>query len=481
MEQITLTLAHWVYLSGIVAIFVFMILRRDVILPSIISLFALGIVASSQAGGTDVFIGGAQIIFRAFLNAGVTLFDIMLVIALMGAMLKSLQAQGSDIIMIKPMQRLMVNPTATFFVLGGTMYLAATFFWPTPAVALVGTVLIPVAVRAGLPAIAAAVAINICGHGMALSGDLVIQGATKLTSTAAGVSHSAILPYTGLFSIIVGVTAVTFAYLFIYRDMKNGTLQAPDNDETLKGISEAAATTEVTQGKYAKHIAIIVPVALFGIVLLMVYRAIYVPENAIRGESATSLLGGTAVVLLVISSIAHQGSRALEEIVSHLREGFLFAIKIFAPLIPIAGFFFLGHPKHAETVIGEGAPGYLFDIGMLIGNYIGDNIIILTLGIVFIALIVALDGSAFSGLPLIGALSASLGASAGVDVAILASLGQVVTIFAGGGTLMAWGFGLVADAGVAGVKPADVVRRNLIPTMIGISFAAILAIFLMTK
>ncbi|PIB50057.1 hypothetical protein AOA60_27000, partial [Pseudomonas sp. 2822-17] len=63
------------------------------------------------------------------------LFDIMLVIALMVAMLKSLQSSGADVLMISPMKRLMVNPTTAFFVLGATMYLAATFFWPTPAVA----------------------------------------------------------------------------------------------------------------------------------------------------------------------------------------------------------------------------------------------------------------------------------------------------------------------------------------------------------
>src|SRR6185437_4593460 len=97
----------------------------------------------------------------SLLNAGTKLFDVILIIALMVAMLRSLQAQGADQIMIAPLKKLMVGPWSAFFVLAVTMYTASAFFWPTPAVALVGTVLIPVAMRVGLPAVAAAVAVNL--------------------------------------------------------------------------------------------------------------------------------------------------------------------------------------------------------------------------------------------------------------------------------------------------------------------------------
>lgn len=55
------------------------------------------------------------------------------------------------------------------------------FFWPSPAVALLGAVLLPVAIRAGLPALGVAMAMNLFGHGIALSGDFIIQAAPKLT------------------------------------------------------------------------------------------------------------------------------------------------------------------------------------------------------------------------------------------------------------------------------------------------------------
>jgi hypothetical protein len=232
MDQVVLTASHWVFLLIILTIFTFMIFRRDVVLPAIIGVFILGMMFQTGDGVINTVIGGSQVVFGAFLNAGVELFDIMLVIALMVAMLKSLQSQGADVLMIQPMKKLMVNPTSAFFIMGATMYIAATFFWPTPAVALVGTVLIPVAMKMGLPAMGAAVSINLFGHGMALSGDLVIQGATRLTSSAAGITSGELLPYTALFSIVVGTVSIAIAFYTIKRDMKRGILKA-NTDSTI--------------------------------------------------------------------------------------------------------------------------------------------------------------------------------------------------------------------------------------------------------
>lgn len=103
---------------------------------------------------------------------------------------------------------------------------------------------------------------------------------------------------------------------------------------------------EPEAGPYARIFAIAVPVILLGIAGLMIYRAVFMPDQAIRGGGATALLGGTATILLVLSSFASHGHHALDGISTYTREGFFFAIKIFAPIIPIAGFFFLGHPGH---------------------------------------------------------------------------------------------------------------------------------------
>jgi len=485
-DQIALTASHWVYLAVIVMILVFIVFRREVVVPSLVGIFILGLLAAQGEGVVDSFINGLQTIFGALLNAGIELFDIMLIITLMVAMLRSLQSQGADVLMVAPVKKLMVNPTTAFFVLGVITYIAATFFWPTPTTALVGVVLIPVAIRMGLPAMGAAVAISLFGHGMALSGDLVIQGATKLTASAANVSTGEILTYTALFSFIVGGVAIAIAFYTIRRDMKRGVLKAPKPEEaadfsTTEADSENTSTTTEPpqQGKYAKVFAILVPIVLLIVVSIMIFRAIFDRENAISGGDATGFLGGTAIILLVLSTFGHEGFKGFEKVIDHLREGFYFAIKIFAPVIPIAGFFFLGNPENAGAILGEGTPGFLFDWGQLIATSLGDSPIITSFGIALVGILGGLDGSGFSGLPLTGALSAAVGTAPGLNVAILASLGQVAGIFVGGGTLAAWAFGVAADSGVSGVKPVDLVRRNFIPVMVGLFVACIVGVLLM--
>jgi len=476
MEQINITASHWIFLLVVLSIFVSIGFRKGVIIPSILGIFLVGLTSYQLDDGLlNMTIFAIQVVFKALLNAGSQLFDIMLVIAMMAAMLKALQMQGAAKIMVEPMKKLMIGPRSAFFVLAATMYVAAVFFWPTPAVALVGTILIPVAVRVGLPAMAGAVAVNLSGHGIALSADPVIQGATRLTAGAAGIETSELLPYTILFSLVAGMVAFSVAIYTIRRDMRSGVLTCEPNN-----VENAPVEVEENEQKpYARLFAVLVPVVLISIAGLMVYRGLFQPEQAIRGGAATALLGGTAIVLMVFSTFASHGHDALDIISDHIRDGFFFSVKIFAPIIPIAGFFFLGNPEHAESVVGEGTPGVLFDLGNYIGQHLSHAGWILTFGITFIGLLTGMDGSGFSGLPLVGSLAGALASGANLNVAILAALGQVVTIFTGGGTMVAWAFGACADAGIANVSPIDLVRRNLVPVLLGFLAITLLAIMMM--
>jgi len=481
MEQINFTASHWIFLFVVLSIFVSIGYRKGVIIPSILGTFLVGL-TSYQAGDglLNMIIFAVQVVFKALLNAGSELFDIMLVIAMMAAMLKALQTQGAAKIMVEPMKNLMIGPRSAFFVLAASMYVAAVFFWPTPAVALVGTILIPVAVRVGLPAMAGAVAVNLSGHGMALSADPVIQGATRLTAGAAGIETNELLPYTILFSLVCGMVAFSAAIYTIRRDMRSGVLTCdPVSPEDVPTKDNTLAGPEQNEEKpYAKLFAIMVPVILISIAGLMIYRGLFQPEQAIRGGAATALLGGTALVLMVFSTFASHGQGALDVVGDYIRDGFFFSVKIFAPILPIAGFFFLGNPEHAGSVIGEGSPGVLFDLGHYIGQHLSDSGWLLTFGITLIGLLTGMDGSGFSGLPLVGSLSGALASGASLNVAVLAALGQVVTIFTGGGTMVAWAFGACADAGIANVSPVDLVRRNLVPVLLGFLAITILAIML---
>src|SRR5699024_5465097 len=208
-----LTLAHWFYLIGTLLIIVTMLFRRNVVIPAIVSTFLVALFYS------DSIHIALQSTFRAILVAASSLFDIFLIIAVMTALLRSLRDIGADEKMIVPFQRGMVNGHVSYFVLIVVTYVISLFFWPTPAVPLVGAILIPVAIRAGLPPIGAGIAISLAGQGMALSSDYVIQIAPTLSASAANLDVTAVADRALVLSIVTGVFAIGLAYLFIRKSI----------------------------------------------------------------------------------------------------------------------------------------------------------------------------------------------------------------------------------------------------------------------
>lgn len=162
----TLTGAHYIYILFMVIVLVTMILKKDVIIPCILGIFCLGLFYTHNIAGSL----GA--VFNSFIVSLNELGSIILIISIMVALSKTLEKNKAINYMVKPFSRFIKNPTSAFFVIGLVMLLLSWFFWPTPAVALVGAVFLPVALNAGLPAIGVAVALNLFGHGLALSTDL---------------------------------------------------------------------------------------------------------------------------------------------------------------------------------------------------------------------------------------------------------------------------------------------------------------------
>ncbi|GAK55336.1 hypothetical protein U27_02168 [Candidatus Vecturithrix granuli] len=455
--MVQITLSHWVFLIVMLAVIVAMIMRRGVVLIAVIGVFFVALSYHKNLVAT------IQSMFNAFMEAGIDLFDIMLVIALMVAMLKTMEKMGADYLMVAPIKKALNKPTVAFFTLGIIMYLAALFFWPTPATALVGTILIPVAVKAGLPAIVAAMSVNILGHGMALSGDLIIQGAPAITSSNAEVPIESVLIKGGILSVTAGLVAILVAFLMVRKEIAKG-----GSGESV--LAEAQPRESYTRG--ARFMAIAVPITYLALLIYMII-------SKTRGGAATALLGGTAAIFITLGSILAYGDKALESSGDLIRDGLMFAIKIFAVVIPIAGFFFTGAPSMAPKILGEGAPGFLFDLGNAFANIMPLSKIPVAIGVMITGIITGLDGSGFSGLPLVGSLANALGTPLGIDVAALASLGQVGAVFSGGGTLTAWAFGLVAVAGVSGVSPLELARKNFIPVACGLVAATIVGIMMM--
>jgi hypothetical protein len=443
-----------------------MIMKRDVVLPCIVGIFLLGL---SFHGS---IIAAIITVFNALLTAGQDLFDIMLVIALMVAMLKSIQTMGADVLMVSPLRPLMKNPKVAFWVLGGAMYIFALLFWPTPATALVAVILLPVAVHAGLPPIAAAMAVNIFGHGMALSGDLVIQGAPGLSERSAGLAAGAMLNEVAVLSLVTGLVAGTIAFLVTLPDYG----KKPVEGFSIQTIDEKNVKKVEITG-LSKAFSVLVPLVLLTIIAYMIFFENPISGEPIRGGASTAMLGGTGAVLMILAGTARYGHNALEEVVGFIREGLLFAAKIFAPVIPIAGFFLMGSGAVSQ-ILGEGAPQFLFDTGSFIANRLPLNAFALGFGNLLIGILTGLDGSGFSGLPLTAGLAQALGGPAGVSVEGMAAIGQMGAVWSGGGTLTAWAFGLVATAGVAGINPIELARRNFIPVIIGLIVSTLVGIFL---
>lgn len=458
---------HFIYLAVIVIVIALMIMKHDVVVPCIVGLFVLGFCYNDFN-----LIGGLQAVFNGMMAAGQDLFDIMLIIALMVAMLKSMEAIGADRMMIAPATKLVKSPGMAFVVIAVVMYICASFFWPTPATALVGTILIPIAMKAGLAPIMACVAMNLAGHGMALSGDLVLQGAPALSAGASNADLPTIVADGGILATLTGVVVFIIAVIMYRKEIT--TRYVPTGDEQAKQAAEVA-----NPPKCAKVFAVIVPIVFFIIVVRIIIGAAVPSVSKIFGGDATALLGGTASILLILICLCTDRKTFLEKIGEHLRTGMLFSIKIFAVVIPIAAFFFLGNPETCPNILGEGAPGFLFDLGAAMGDVLPLNPFVLAVGIAIIGGITGLDGSGFSGIPLVAGLAAALGGPLGYDVAMLAALGQVAAVWVGGGCLSAWAFGAVASAGVAGVSPAELVRKNFIPVMAGLIVASIFTAFML--
>ncbi|WP_449538971.1 hypothetical protein [Ferdinandcohnia sp. Marseille-Q9671] len=473
-----LTAAHWMYLVGTGIIIFTMLFRQNVVVPSIIVTFLVGWIF------TGSFSLGLQSIFNASLVAAGELFNIFLIIAIMTALLHSLKSIGADQQMITPFQKLMKNGHISFWVIIFVTYVISLFFWPTPAVPLVGALLIPVAVRSGLPPIGAAIAISLAGQGMALSSDYIIQIAPTLTATAAGANVGVVADRAMVLSIITGITAIVIAYLtfrklilrpsdeHLHAWEKRDLDFEQDNSESEKGQPQ--------KNKYSLLFSILVPITFLIIIIYMFLAKFSDVIPSVEGGTGAALIGGASAILLIAASTCKDPRSSLNTVSDNIVKGFLFAFKAMGPVIPIAGFFFLGSGELTSKIFGmspEDSPSFLFDLVLSGQQFIPENAFIAGFGILLIGVITGLDGSGFSGLPLVGSLSGALAGSVGVDVETLSAIGQMGSIWVGGGTLIAWS-SLIAVAGFAKVPVLDLVRKSFIPVTVGLLLSTIIGLLI---
>lgn len=458
---VTLTGSHWLFLFWVFVVILVMGFRKDPLIPCIFGLLTVG----WSFNGT--IIGAISTVYNALIVAGQEFWGIIVIISLIVALSKLLSDTGADYLVMRPAAKLMVNADVAFWVLGISMMLASWFFWPSPATALIGAIMFPVAVRAGLPAIGAAVAMNLFGHGIALSTDFVIQGAPTVTAKAAGFADpSPVVAASIPLILTMGLVTTITAFIMIKRDIKK-------NPQALKAEQEAMQAKEVKRdiNSVSYFLAIATPLAFAADV-----TAMWVLK--LRGGDATALLGATALLLLSFGTLLKDGWEGLEKITDYIRDGFMFGIKIFAPVIIIGGFFFLGKGELAQAILGaKHATGFLEDFGLALSQTIPLNKFFVALVSLATGIVVGLDGSGFSPLPLVGSVAGTFGKAMDIDKATLAALGQIAGVWTGGGTIIPWG--LIPVAAITGVNPIELARRNFFPVILGFAATTLVAVMLL--
>ncbi|MGV9800385.1 hypothetical protein ACWDTP_20295 [Mycobacterium sp. NPDC003449] len=512
-----LTAAHWIYLAGIVVILLTMAARKNIVVPAVTATL---LTAWAFSGS---LITGLSSIFNASLTAAKELFNIFLIIAIVTAMLGALREMGADRMMVTPFRRVMRAGTSSFVVLAVVTYVISLFFWPTPAVPLVGAVLIPVAIRAGLSPLSVGMVIAISGQGMALSSDYIIKVAPGISAKAAGVSADAVADKAMVLSLIVGVTALIITYLMQRRtwrtpspellmewenaaDRRGGTdAEAPSGGGAAPtttpappatgplgtGGATAAATTTVVLTEpeepapaprkklSAKVFALLVPLVYLAFIVYLLLGKFTTAVPPLKGGDAAAIVGGLAAMLLFAASATNDKRNFLETSSQHVVDGLVFAFKAMGIVLPIAGFFFIGNGDFAAAILGMPAdakgPAFLFDLITAAQSHLSPNPVITAFAVLFVGLIAGLEGSGFSGLPLTGSLSGALGPVVDMDPATLAAIGQMGNIWSGGGTLVAWS-SLVAVAGFARVPVLSLARKCFLPVMTGLVLATAVAI-----
>ena len=359
--NVELSALHYIFLVFTLLILIVMIRKRDTTLVCIAGIFLLALVATNSVSS------GVMTIFNSFIFAITELLGTILIISVIVAMSTILTKSGINEIMISPFTKFIKTPTLAYWIIGILMMVISWFFWPSPAVALVGAVMLPIAIKVGLPALGVAMAMNLFGHGIALSSDFVIQGAPKLTADAAGIPVGDVISASVPLVLVMGIVTTVTAFIFLRKDLKSGALKVEGN--ILVVNEENVELKDKLSEKTKKRLSIIIP-------LLFVLDVVIMFTLKLTGGDATALIGGTAIfILILISILVHKGS-ALEEITKYLVKGLKFGFEIFGPVIPIAAFFYLGDSGFISVVgeyLPQGSEGLVNDLGLALANAVPLN------------------------------------------------------------------------------------------------------------
>lgn len=461
MVNLTLTSLHYIYLAFIILIILAMIKKKDISLLCIVGIFTLGL------AGTESIYKSVMGVFNSFVYATKELMPTIFIISIITAMSNTLMDSGINDEMVSPFRKVIKNYWIAYWVIGIVMMILSWFFWPSPAVALIGALFLPIAKKAGLPAMGVAISMNLFGHGIALSSDYIIQAAPKLTADAAGIPVSDVLSASVPLVITMGVVTTTAAFYLLRKDMKSGKLST---EYKFEEISDGLSDIQHLSSKKIKRFLALMILILFALDIVIMYF------YKLQGGDATALIGGTAIFILSLISIITYKKNSLEKITDNLVKGLQFGFKIFGIVIPIAAFFYLGDSAFIDIfgkILPENSNGIVNDLGVALSNTVPINSTISAGTVTIVGAITGLDGSGFSGISLVGSISKIFSTALGGGVATLTALGQIAGIWVGGGTIIPWA--IIPVAAICGVDAFELAKKNLKPVIIGLVVTTIVA------
>lgn len=507
MDGDVVSIAHWTYLLGLAVLIATVIAKKNVIAPAIVATFLTGLAFSGSVTA------GLGAVFNAAIIGTRELLPIFIIIALVTAMLGAVRQAGADTVMIRPLRGLFRNGHISYVVLAVVTFLLSLSFWPTPVLPLIAAILLPAAIRVGLPPFGAALAIAIAGQGMALSSDLVMGVAPSLSAEGADVSAGLIAGRATIIALIAGVVALTLAY---FRDVRTkmldpvaaaavalpvaeasadsprptATAQAGGGDPvptrahstivrtTGAGGEAANSAEEQPPSTKARIIAVGVPTLFAALLAFMLLGRFTTLVPDIDEGLGAPLVGGAAALALVVIAVLVSRKNWLGDVGQHFTDGITFSFRSMGMVIPVAGFVYIGLSDYSGAILGlapDGpAPAFLLDAVATVEPYIPQVPMFAAFAMLLIGMVIGLDGSGWPGLPFTGSLAASLGEGSGADVATLAAIAQNGASWTGGGTLVIWS-SLIVVAGLTGVSVMDLARRLFIPVVCGLLVATTVA------
>lgn len=465
MINLVLTPLHYIYLIFIIVIILAMVKKKDISLLCILGIFILGL------AGTESIYKSVMGVFNSFVYAAKELMPTIFIISIITAMSNTLMDSGINDEMVSPFRKVIKNYWIAYWVIGIFMMVLSWFFWPSPAVALIGALFLPIAKKAGLPAMGVAISMNLFGHGIALSSDYIIQAAPKLTADAASIPVSEVISASIPLELTMGIVTTVAAFYFLRKEIKSGELPS-EYEEIESSTSISSPSMLISSRKIRRFLALLILV-LFALDIFIMYIV------KLQGGDATALIGGTAIFILSLISILAYKENSLDKITDNLVKGLQFGFKIFGVVIPIAAFFYLGDSAFTDIfgkILPEGSNGIVNDLGAALANNVPINSTISAGTLTVVGAITGLDGSGFSGISLVGSISKIFSTALGGGVATLTALGQIAGIWVGGGTVIPWA--LIPVAAICGVDAFELAKKNLKPVVIGLIITTIVAIII---